>query len=164
MKHPLLPHPILTPVLALIWVLLANSLSPGHILLGLLFGWAIPIFTLRFWPDRVRIHKPLTLLRFFAVVMYDILIANLSVAGLILAGPKHVKPAFVIVPLAVRTDLAISLLANTVSLTPGTVSAWLSPDRSHLVVHGLKVGDPDALIAEIKRRYEAPIKEVFEPC
>jgi multicomponent K+:H+ antiporter subunit E len=48
----------------------------------------------------------------------------------------------VIVPLALRTDLGISLLANTVSLTPGTVSAWLSPDRSHLVVHGLKVSDP----------------------
>jgi multicomponent K+:H+ antiporter subunit E len=63
-----------------------------------------------------------------------------------------------------RTELGISLLANTVSLTPGTVSAWLSPDRSHLIVHGLKVDDPDALIAEIKRRYEAPIKEVFEPC
>jgi multisubunit Na+/H+ antiporter MnhE subunit len=56
--------------------------------LGSALGWAIPIFTLRFWPDRVRIHKPLTLLRFFAVVMYDILIANLAVAGLILAGPS----------------------------------------------------------------------------
>lgn len=163
MKHPLLPHPILTPVLALIWLLLVNSLSPGHILLGLLLGWAIPIFTLRFWPEQVRLHKPLTLLRFLGLVIYDIFVANLAVAGLILAGPKHVKPAFVHVPLALRTDLAISLLANTVSLTPGTVSAWLSPDRSHLVVHGLKVRDPDALIAEIKRRYEAPIKEVFEP-
>jgi multicomponent K+:H+ antiporter subunit E len=164
MKLRLLPHPILTPVLALIWLLLVNSFSPGQILLGLLLGWAIPVFTLRFWPERVRIHKPLTLMRFFAVVMYDILIANLAVAALILVGPKHVKPAFVRVPLALRTDLGISLLANTVSLTPGTVSAWLSPDRSHLVVHGLKVKDPDALIAEIKRRYEAPIKEVFEPC
>jgi multicomponent K+:H+ antiporter subunit E len=164
MKLRLLPHPILTPVLALIWLLLVNSLSPGQILLGLILGWAIPVFTLRFWPERVRIHKPLTLMRFLAVVMYDILIANLAVAALILGGPKHVKPAFVRVPLALRTDLGISLLANTVSLTPGTVSAWLSPDRSHLIVHGLKVKDPDALIAEIKRRYEAPIKEVFEPC
>ncbi|WP_296808588.1 Na+/H+ antiporter subunit E [Thiocapsa sp.] len=164
MNLRLLPHPILTPVLAVIWLLLVNSLSPGQILLGLLLGWAIPVFTLRFWPEQVRIHKPLTLMRFFAVVMYDILIANLAVAALILAGPKHVKPAFVRMPLDLRTDLGISLLANTVSLTPGTVSAWLSPDRSHLVVHGLKVKDPDALIAEIKRRYEAPIKEVFEPC
>ncbi len=160
----LLPHPILTPVLTLIWLLLANSLAPGQIILGLLLGWAIPLFTLRFWPERARIHRPLTLLRFLALVLYDILAANLAVAGLILAGPKHVKPAFVKVPLALQTDLGISLLANTVSLTPGTVSAWLSPDHRHLIVHGLKVDDPDALIAEIKRRYEAPIREVFEPC
>jgi multicomponent K+:H+ antiporter subunit E len=164
MKHPLLPHPILTPVLAVIWLLLANSLSPGHILLGLLMGWAIPMFTLRFWPERVRIHKPFVLLRFLIVVLYDILVANIAVAGLILAGQRRVKPAFVTVPLALRSDLGISLLANTVSLTPGTVSAWLSPDRTHLLVHGLKVSDADALVAEIKSRYEAPIKEVFEPC
>jgi multicomponent K+:H+ antiporter subunit E len=164
MKHPLLPHPILTPVLVVIWLLLANSLSPGHILLGLLLGWAIPIFTLRFWPDRVRIHKPLVLLRFLIVVLYDILVANIAVAGLILAGQRHVKPAFVTVPLALRSDLGISLLANTICLTPGTVSAWLSPDRTHLLVHGLRVSDADALVAQIKSRYEAPIKEVFEPC
>lgn len=164
MKIRLLPHPILTPVLALVWLLLVNSVSPGQILLGLLLGWTIPIFTLRFWPERVRIHKPLTLLRFLAIVLYDILVANIAVAGLILAGQRHVKPAFVRVPLELRSDLGISLLANTVSLTPGTVSAWLSPDRGHLIVHGLKVADPDALIAEIKQRYETPIKEVFEPC
>jgi multisubunit Na+/H+ antiporter MnhE subunit len=51
MTSRLLPHPLLTPILALIWLLLANSLSPGHILLGLLLGWSIPVFTLRFWPD-----------------------------------------------------------------------------------------------------------------
>ncbi|MCG6897101.1 MAG: Na+/H+ antiporter subunit E [Thiocapsa sp.] len=164
MRHVLLPHPVLTPVLAVVWLLLVNSLSPGQILLGLLLGWAIPVFTLRFWPEQVKIHKPMTLLRFLGVVLYDILVANITVARLILAGRKHVSPAFVTVPLALRSDLGISLLANTVSLTPGTVSAWLSPDRTRLVVHGLRVDDPDALIAQIKRRYEAPLKEVFEPC
>ena len=165
MKRPrLLPHPLLTPTLALVWLLLVNSLSPGQILLGLLLGWAIPIFTLPFWPERVRIHRPLTLLRFVLTVLYDILAANFNVARLILAGQRHVRPAFVRVPLRVRSELAISLLANTVSLTPGTVSAWLSPDRTHLIVHGLDVRDPEALIAEIGRRYEQPIREVFEPC
>lgn len=164
MRHALLPHPVLTPVLTLVWLFLANSLSPGQILLGLLLGWAIPVFTLRFWPEQVRIRRPVTLLRFLGVVLYDILVANINVARLILAGRKQVRPAFVTVPLALRSDLGISLLANTISLTPGTVSAWLSPDRTRLVVHGLRVDDPDALVAEIKRRYEAPLKEVFEPC
>lgn len=159
-----LPHPILTPTLALIWVLLANSLAPGSILLGLLLGWLIPLFTLRFWPDPVPVRRPLTLLRFLLVVGYDILVANLAVAWLILRGADHIRPAFVEVPLDLRSELGISLLANTVSLTPGTVSSWLSPDRRILVVQGLDVADPEALVDTIKRRYEAPIREVFESC
>jgi multicomponent K+:H+ antiporter subunit E len=164
MKRWLLPHPLLTPTLALIWVLLVNSLSPGQALLGLLLGWAIPIFTLRFWPERVHIARPLTLLRFIGVVLYDILVANFNVAWLILRGPKQLNPGFVVVPLELTSDLGISLLANTVSLTPGTVSSWLSPDRRSLVVHALDVGDPEALSTTIKRRYEAPLREIFEPC
>lgn len=162
--RPLAPHPLLTPILALIWLLLNNSLSPGHILLGLLLGWFIPWFTLRFWPERVRIRRPLTLLRFIAVVLYDIVVANLSVARRILGHPDRLRPAFVSVPLELKTDLAISLLANTISLTPGTVSARLAPDRASLLVHGLHVPDAEALVASIKRRYEAPLKEVFESC
>jgi multicomponent K+:H+ antiporter subunit E len=159
-----LPHPLLTPLLAAIWLLLNNSLSPGHILLGLLLGWAIPLFTLRFWPERVRIRRPLTLLRFTGVVLWDIVVANLTVARLILGRPERLRPAFVAVPLDLTTDLAISLLANTICLTPGTLTARLAPDRSHLLVHGLNVPDAAELADSIKRRYEAPLKEVFESC
>jgi multicomponent K+:H+ antiporter subunit E len=164
MTSRLLPHPLLTPILALVWLLLANSLSPGHILLGLLLGWGIPVFTLRFWPEQVRIHRPLTLLHFLGVVLYDILVANFNVAHLILRGPRHLEPGFVVVPLRLRSELGISLLANTVSLTPGTVSSWLSPDRTRLVVHGLDVRDPRGLVETIRERYEKPLLEVFESC
>ena len=164
MSKRLLPHPILTLALAVLWVLLSNSLSPGAILMGLLLGWLIPLFTLRFWPDRVIIRHPFTLLRFGGVVLYDIVVANLTVARLILGRPSRLHPAFVEVPLDLTSDLAISLLANTICLTPGTVSAQLSPDRRHLLVHALNSRDDAALIATIKQRYEAPLKEVFESC
>lgn len=157
-----LPHPLLTPLLAGVWLLLNNSLSPGHVLLGLLLGWLIPLFTLRFWPDTVRIRRPRVLARFLGVVAWDIFVANLAVARLILAGPRSLRPVLVDVPLDLETDLAISLLANTVCLTPGTVSAQLSPDRRVLWVHALDASDPEAVRDEIKRRYEAPLKEVFE--
>lgn len=157
-----LPHPVLTLSLALIWMLLVNSFAPGPLLLGLLFGWAIPLFTRHFWPEEVRIARPLVLLRFIGIVLFDIVIANLTVARLILGRPKHLRPRFVELPLDLRTDLAISLLANTISLTPGTVSAKLSEDRRCLIVHALHETDTDAMVAKIKQRYEAPLKEVFE--
>lgn len=157
-----LPHPVLTPVLAVVWLLLNNSLASGHILLGLLLGWAIPRFTQAFWPERVHIHAPVHLLRFVGVFLYDVLVANLAVACLILAGPRALRPAFVVVPLDLTNDLAISLLANTICLTPGTVSARLSADRRHLLVHALDTGSPEELIATIKTRFEAPLKAIFE--
>lgn len=157
-----LPHPLLTPALAAIWLLLNNSVAPGQIVLGLLLGWAIPRITLAFWPERMRIRRPASLLRFAAVFLSDVIIANLTVARLVLAGPRRLRSAFVVVPLDVSEDFTISLLANTICLTPGTVSARLSEDRTQLLVHVLDCDDPQAVVATIKTRFEAPLKEIFE--
>jgi multicomponent K+:H+ antiporter subunit E len=163
MLSRLLPHPLLTLALALVWLLLVNSFTIGQALLGLLLGWAIPVFTRRFWPDRVRIARPWWLVGFLLKVLWDIIVANLAVALLIVGGRRFTRPVFVSVPLELRSELAISILANTVSLTPGTVSAWLSADHRTLLVHGLRVTDPDALVQEIKTRYERPLVYIFEP-
>ena len=160
----LLPHPLLSAILLVIWLLLANELSAGQILLGTVLGWAVPLYTARFWPEHVVVRRPLLLLRFTAVVLYDILVANVAVARLILGRQESLQPAFVVMPLALRSELAISLLANTISLTPGTVSAFLSADRRCLVVHSLHTTDPQELLATIRERYETPLKEILEAC
>lgn len=160
----MLPHPLTTLALTVVWLLLVNSLASGQIVLGLLLGWAIPLFTLRFWPETLRISRPFTLLRFIIRLLGDIVAANLTVARLILGRPERLRPAFIIVPLALKSDLAISLLANTICLTPGTVSSRLSLDRKHLLVHTLDTADPERLVATIKSRYEAPLQEIFERC
>jgi len=160
----LLPHPLLSAILLLIWLLLVNELSVGHLLLGALLGWAVPLYTARFWPERVRVRRPLVLLRFIGVVLYDILVANVTVARLILGRQEHLRPAFLVMPLALRSEVAISLLANTVSLTPGTVSAYLSADRRCLIIHSLHTTASDELLATIRRRYETPLREILEAC
>ena len=158
----LLPHPLLTVSLALLWLLLVNQFSAGHVVLGVLLGWLIPFAASPFWPEQIRIRHPLTLLRYLAVFIYDIVRGSFLVAWLILRGPSHLRPVFIRIPLALKTDLAISLLANTISLTPGTVSAHLAADKRTLIVHTIDTGDPDALVAEIQRRYESPLKTIFE--
>jgi multicomponent K+:H+ antiporter subunit E len=104
------------------------------------------------------------LLRFTAIVLYDILVASIAVARLIIGRQEALQPAFIVMPLLLRSELAISLLANTISLTPGTVSAYLSADRRCLVVHSLHTTDPDELLETIRERYEAPLKEILEVC
>ena len=156
-----LPQPLLSLFLLAIWLLLMNDLGLGHWLLGALLGWAIPQLTQVFWVRPPRLYKPVKLCLFFLRILGDIVFANLQVAKLILGSSAKLRPAFVEIPLELDDDLALTMLASIVSLTPGTVSADLSDDRKTLLVHGLDVADEAALIAEIKQRYEAPLKEVF---
>lgn len=158
----LLPHPLLTPILVVFWLLLNNSLAPGQILLGLLLGWVIPIYTQTYWPNRVTIKRPGRLVVFFGRFLVEVLLANLAVARLILSGPRNLRPVFVVVPLQLRHELALSLLANIICLTPGTVSARLSKDRRELLVHALDCADSSALVTGIQQRFETPLQEIFE--
>ena len=160
----LLPHPLLSAILLLLWLLLVNALTVGHLLLGLALALVIPLYTARFWPEQVQVRRPLALLRFVVVVLYDIVVANITVARLILGPAERMQPAFIVMPLALRSELAISLLANTISLTPGTVSTFLSADRRCLIIHSLHTTSPDEVIETIRQRYEQPLKEVLEGC
>lgn len=158
----LLPHPILSLMLLGLWLLLVNSVSPGQLLLGAALALLIPLYTARFWVAQMHIHKPLLLLRFFGVVLYDILVANVAVARLVVGPMDRVRPGFVRMPLRLNGNVAISLLANTICLTPGTLSAYLSADRTELWVHALQADDPDAIVALIRDRYEQPLLDALE--
>jgi multicomponent K+:H+ antiporter subunit E len=162
--NALLPHPILSLFLWVIWLLLNNTVGAGHMVLGAFLALAIPKLTAGFWPEKVCIKAPLTLLKFLGVVLWDILVANIAVAKLILGKNDALKPGFFELELDITTPLGISLLANTISLTPGTVSCDLSADGKRLIIHAVHLEDIDSTILEIKTRYEAPLKEVFTAC
>ncbi|WP_456377972.1 Na+/H+ antiporter subunit E [Thiolapillus sp.] len=160
----LFPHPILTLALWGVWLLLNNTVGAGHIVLGLLLAILIPFLTSGFWPEKNRIQAPFTLLKYLGVVLWDILVANMAVAKLILGRNRDLRPGFFYVDLDIQTPIGISLLANTISLTPGTVSCDLTEDRSRLLVHALHIEDIPAAVKEIKERYEAPLKKIFTAC
>jgi multicomponent K+:H+ antiporter subunit E len=162
MANRFLPHPLLSLTLAVIWIALANEVSAGSIAMGLVLGILLPILTAPFWPDRPRIRRPLKVVEYVMIVLYDIVVANLQVARLILSVPnERLRSRYVTVPLEVTSPEAITVLAGTITMTPGTVSADLAADGRSLLVHGLDVPDPDALVAEIKTRYEARLLEIF---
>ncbi len=157
-----LPQPVLSIVLLLTWLLLVNSVEPGHIVLGAILGLTIPWFTARFWPERTRWRKPFRLVGYLAVVLYDIVVANIEVARIILMRPRQVHSGFIWLPLDLTDEFAITVLANTISLTPGTVSTSFDAEGHRLLIHCLDVTDEAAQIALIKQRYERRLLEVFE--
>ena len=162
MTRRFLPHPRLSLFVTLIWLALVNEISAGAVLMGLALGVLMPILTGPFWPDPPRLRHPLKLLGYCGVVLWDIVVANLQVARLILRVPNdQLRSHYVTVPLALTSPEAITVLAGTITMTPGTVSVELSADGRALLVHGLDVPDPEALAADIKSRYEARLLEIF---
>lgn len=158
----LLPHPILSTGLLGAWLLLNNSIHPRMILMGGVLALVIPLFTRAFWPDRPTICRPGSFLRFLPIFAWDVVIANLQVAWLIVNFRRKLRPGWIVIPLDISDPYALTTLANVISLTPGTVSSELGPGRATLLVHSLDVDDADAMVARIKNRYEKPIKEIFE--
>ena len=161
MRH-LLPHPALSGMLLMVWVLMANNVALGGIVLGAIFAVVLPKFTQPFWPDRPRMRFGRALLGYLAIVIVDILMANFQVAWLILfRRNRDLRARWLGVPIDLTTPEAITVLAGTISLTPGTVSSDVSADGRHLLVHALDVGNPADEIARIKARYEARLQQVF---
>ncbi len=158
-----IPHPLMTIALIILWLLLNNTFSFGHIVLGTLLGIVIPWFTNRFWPERPRICKRRLFLKFFFITfVYDVVVSNINVVRLILKPDiSTLQPKFIQVPLDTDDPMVISILANVISMTPGTVSSEISADKKTLIVHGLNVPDEQEAIAQIKSRYEATLKEIF---
>jgi multicomponent K+:H+ antiporter subunit E len=163
MRARLLPHPLLTVLVTLVFVFLMNAVTPGVVVLGLVLGLAIPLLTAPFWPGRPRLKAPLTIAAYGLVVLWDIVASNIEVARLILfRRGESLRTHYVCVPLDLETPEAIAMLAGTVTMTPGTVSADLSADGRALLVHCLDTGDPAATVAAIKARYERRLKRIFE--
>jgi multicomponent K+:H+ antiporter subunit E len=163
MFKAVVPHPLLTLFLAVAWMLLVNSAGPGALLVGLIVGLAIPWLSARFWVHPPRLRRPRVLLRLIPLVLWDIVVANIEVARITLTRPNdRLRPAFVAVPLDLRDGYGITALASIITLTPGTVSALVGEDRRTLYVHALDCDDPEDLVATIKSRYEAPLRELLE--
>ncbi len=163
MPARLLPHPVLSAFLAALWLFLVNDFSAGHVVLGALVGVAVPLVTSAYWPGSPRLGRPGAVLRYAAVVLVDIVVSNVEVAYLVLfRRGETLRSRFVAVPLDLKSPEAIAVLAGTITLTPGTVSADLCADGGALLVHCLETDDPEGTVARIKERYEDRLREIFE--
>ena len=159
----LFPHPLLTVLLAVVWVLLQNKVTSGMVVFGLILGIIIPRATAVWWPDRPRGIRFGKFISYMLIVLWDILVANIQVAWIVLTRPNSkLRPAWVVIPLELQQPEAISILAGTITLTPGTVSADLSSGGHSLLVHALDTDNPDDVRDQIKQRYERRLKEIFE--
>lgn len=157
------PAPAMSAFLAILWLVLVQSLAPGHLVLALLIGLWVPYATRRMRPLQPRLRRPGVMLRLLAVVLVDVVRSCINVSAIILGKPqRRQRSGFISVPLDLRDPYGLAVLSTIINSTPGTVWAELSADRRALMIHVLDLHDEQWWIDTIKGRYERPLMAIFE--
>lgn len=113
-------------------------------------------------PRKPVVRRLWALVRLAAVVAYEIVVANLQIAAAVLHPRRRNRPGMATMPLAARSDLAVTVLANIITMIPGTLTVDLTTDRSGLLLHFFEARDVEAQVAAIRRGLEPLVQEVFE--
>jgi len=154
---------LLNLLLAFVWAGLWGSFTLFQLVVGFHVGFvtlwiAQPLFG---GPSGyfLRAYRVVRLILFF---LYDLIVSSIQVAYDVLTPTDHSNPAILEMPLDVKSDIEILLVTNLISLTPGTLSLDVTPDRKTLIVHAMFADDPEEVIASLKSGMERMVKEVFE--
>ena len=154
---------VIVIVLALGWAAITGNFSDLNLLFGAAIG-ALAVLLLRsaFAPPRA-LRKLRRIISLAVLFLYELMVSAIRVAVIVMTPDlkSALRPAIVAVPLTVKSDAEITLLANLITLTPGTLSVDVSDDRSLLYVHVLTLSTREALIADIASGFETKVKEVF---
>ena len=143
------------------WLLMAEDASAGNLLMAALLAVLMPQLAARLEREFARLGEVWLLVPLGLTLLWDIVVANVTVARQVLGPESKLHPGFIWIPLELTNIHGISALTSVITLTPGTLTAELSEDRTHLLVHCLDVPDPQYMIDQIKQRYEAPLRRVF---
>lgn len=163
MKPGWFAHPVMSSAVAATWLLLQQSLAVPQLITAAVLGLLLPRLVHGFTGTPARPKAVGTALRLALVVLRDIVVANVTVARLVLSPRARPVPAWVPIDLDLRDPRAVTLLATIITTTPGTVSCVVDEAHHRLLVHALDgSAGAAAIAADIKARYEAPLKEIFE--
>jgi multicomponent Na+:H+ antiporter subunit E len=148
-------------LLALAWVAMTGGFTPLNLALGFGLGYAILFFAQRILGPATYFRKVRQALGFTGYFIRQLVLANLRLAHDVITPGFSMRPAVVAVPLDAQTDLEITLLANLITVTPGSFSLDISDDGKVLYVHAMYVDDPEAYRREIKDGYERRVLELL---
>lgn len=158
----LVPSPFASATLLALWLLLNQTLSPGHIILGaivgLVGGWALA----KLEPPTTRLRRPGAICRLIGSVLIDIALSNLAVGRIILGLDRiRSRSGFVDIPLELRNPYGLATLACIITSTPGTLWVGFDTESGILTIHVLDLTDESEWIRTVKGHYERLLLEIF---
>ena len=150
-------------ILALLWAAMTGTFSGLNLLLGAGIGAVAVLLLRRNLARGRRLRQVRSVTSLVLLFLYELGVSAVRVAIVVLTPDMKavLRPAIIAFPLSVKSDAEITLLANLITLTPGTLSVDVSEDRSLLYVHTLTLSTREALIADIATGFEAKVREVY---
>lgn len=154
-------HFLANLLLAIVWAALTNDFSLVNLALGYTFGFVVLFATQRDAQPSAYFTRLPRVAAFLVFYLRELVLANVRVAADVVTPRQRARPGLVAIPLDARTDAEITILANLLSMTPGSLSVDVSDDRRVLYVHAMFVADPDDLRREIKENMERRVLEML---
>lgn len=152
---------LLNLLLALTWMALTGQFDPINFIAGFLISYLLLRLVRRPGESLAYFRKAILLIRFLGFYLKELLLANFRVARAVLSLKPRLSPAVLAIPLENQSDLAVTLLGNLITLTPGTLALDVSTDHSVMYVHAMQAEDIDRVRLDIKN-LEARVLEVVQ--
>lgn len=148
-------------LLSLVWVALTGKFDYDNFIFGFILSYLV-LWMISRGTDRAQyFNRVPRILNFIGFFLKELIKANIQVAFDVVTPRNYMKPAIIGVPLDAKTDMEITLLANFITLTPGTLSMDVSTDKKTLYIHAMYVEDKDAFIHSIKDGFERRLLEIL---
>jgi multicomponent Na+:H+ antiporter subunit E len=152
---------ILNFLLALVWIFLTGDISWENLFEGLIISYVI-LFIVRGALGRNKYFRKIpTIIKFFFYFLKELILANLMVAWDIITPTPKMRPGIIALDLDAKTNFEITMFANLITLTPGTLSLDVSEDKKTLYIHSLYIyGTVDEFKKSLKNGIERRFLEV----
>jgi multicomponent Na+:H+ antiporter subunit E len=148
-------------ILMIIWVLLTGSTDVFNFMFGFLLSYMVLWLTSSIRGESKYFKILPRLIAFFFFFLYELFKANIQVAFDVVTIKNYMKPGIVKYPLDAKTDLEITLLANLITMTPGTLSLDVSKDKKVMFIHAMYVEDEKAFVNHIKNGFERRLLKIL---
>ncbi|MDC3413309.1 Na+/H+ antiporter subunit E [Aquibacillus sp. 3ASR75-11] len=151
---------VLNLIIAVMWMFLSESYSFASFFAGYIIGIFLLFLLRRFIPDAFYMKRLTKIISLILLFMKELILSNLEIVKLVYRRNPDIKPGIFALPTELKSNWEITLLANLITLTPGTLTVAVSDDNTVLYIHAMDIDDIDEAIRSIKDTFEKAIMEV----
>lgn len=151
---------VINIIVAFMWMFLSESYSFSTFVVGYLLGIVLLLVLQRFIPDSFYMERVWKCIILILLFIRELVMANIDIVKAVYRPKLDIKPGIFALPIDVKTNFEITLLANLITLTPGTLSVAVSDDHKKIYIHAMDIPDVEESINEIKESFEKAIMEV----